>query len=79
MDTSAGTDADDQAEGVSADGLGNVYISGWTLGSLEGINSGDQDAFLVNAPEPAANLLIIVGTVVGLLRFRGSFGQRHRI
>ena len=41
-----GTSDHDSSYGVSADGLGSVYISGWTAGSLEGINAGDRDAFL---------------------------------
>ena len=36
----------DQGEGVSADGLGNVYMTGYTFGSLEGSNAGYTDAFL---------------------------------
>ncbi len=42
-----GTSTSDVSRGVSADGLGNIYISGWTYGSLEGDNAGDLDAFLV--------------------------------
>jgi hypothetical protein len=34
------------SEAVSADGLGSVYISGYTSGSLEGTNVGYYDAFL---------------------------------
>jgi hypothetical protein len=41
-----GTGADDRSRGVSADGLGNIYVSGWTLGNLEGSNAGDWDAFV---------------------------------
>ncbi len=41
-----GTDRADESIGVSADGLGSVYISGLTDGSLEGLNAGDRDAFL---------------------------------
>jgi hypothetical protein len=41
-----GTSEDDRAYGVSADGLGSVYISGWTRGSLGGTSEGDWDAFL---------------------------------
>ena len=35
-----GTSATDFSYGVSADGLGNVYISGFTDGSLGGPNAG---------------------------------------
>ena len=31
---------------MSADGLGNVYISGYTDGSLGGPNAGGYDAFV---------------------------------
>jgi hypothetical protein len=41
-----GTVYDDKSLGVSADGLGSVYISGWTGGSLEGANAGSSDAFI---------------------------------
>ena len=36
----------DSSRGVAADGLGNVFISGTTLGSIEGANAGSYDAFL---------------------------------
>ena len=36
----------EQGMGISADGLGNVYISGYTEGSLGGPNAGDKDAFV---------------------------------
>lgn len=41
-----GTDTDDVVIHVSADGFGNVYISGGTAGSLGGPNAGQFDAFL---------------------------------
>jgi len=41
-----GTAAVEVGYGVSADGLGNVYITGYTAGSLDGPNAGDNDAFL---------------------------------
>jgi hypothetical protein len=41
-----GTGFTDQSNGVSADGLGNVYISGFTGGSLVGPNAGESDAFV---------------------------------
>ena len=37
----------DDSYGVSADRLGNVYISGCTYGDLGGDNAGALDAFLV--------------------------------
>jgi hypothetical protein len=41
-----GTSGLDMSWGVSADGLGNVYISGYTSGDLAGSNAGYEDAFL---------------------------------
>ncbi len=41
-----GTGEYDASWGVSADGMGNVYISGHTDGSLEGPNAGGRDAFV---------------------------------
>ena len=41
-----GTSADDESLGVSADGIGNVYVAGWTSGDLDGANAGGRDAFL---------------------------------
>jgi hypothetical protein len=41
-----GTSANDQSNSVSADRLGNVYVSGFTEGSLGGPNAGDRDAFV---------------------------------
>ena len=41
-----GTSSTDLSHGVSADGLGNVYISGYTDGSLGGPNAGSYDAFV---------------------------------
>jgi Beta-propeller repeat len=41
-----GTSADDQARGVATDKRGNVFVAGWTLGSLGGPSKGDADAWL---------------------------------
>ena len=44
-----GTIANDMAEGgVSADAVGNVFVSGGTGGSLQGTNQGYSDAYLSN-------------------------------
>jgi hypothetical protein len=43
-----GTSASDDCRSVSADGLGNVYVTGATNGSLGGPNAGGYDAFLSN-------------------------------
>src|SRR3954468_24014983 len=39
-----GTTADDGSQAISADGLGNVYVTGRTEGSLGGPNAGGEDA-----------------------------------
>jgi hypothetical protein len=41
-----GTSANDLGIGVSADGMGNVYVAGRTEGSLGGTNAGGTDAFV---------------------------------
>ncbi len=49
-----GTSEEDVGEGVSADGLGGVYMSGWTFGSLDGPNAGMRDAFLARYDDSGA-------------------------
>ena len=66
-----GTSGYDASPGVSADGLGNVYISGYTDGSLGGTNAGEDDAFLTKYDEG--------GTLqwtrqLGTSRYDDSFG-----
>ena len=41
-----GTSGIDDAWDISADGLGNVYVTGGTEGDLSGTNAGEYDAFL---------------------------------
>jgi hypothetical protein len=59
-----GSDNHDDALGVSADGLGNVYSSGQTAGSLGGPNSGSYDVFIAKlvdpVPEPATFALAAI-------------------
>ncbi|MCI0491519.1 MAG: SBBP repeat-containing protein, partial [Planctomycetes bacterium] len=61
-----GSTVDDYSQGVSADGLGNVYISGYTLGSLGGPNAGSCDAFVAkySVPEPASLGLLLFGVML---------------
>ena len=46
---SAGTD---HSTGVSADGLGNIYMSGYTNGNLGAVSAGGYDAFLAKFADP---------------------------
>ena len=41
-----GTDRSDAASGVATDANGNVYVSGSTMGDLEGTNAGGHDVFI---------------------------------
>ena len=59
----------DEGGGVSVDGLGNIFISGLTAGSLSGQNLGGSDAFvakIIEVPEPTALLLLGLGVVAVL-------------
>ncbi len=51
-----GTGVEDWSSGVSVDSSGNAYVTGYTLGGLDGnINAGGEDVFLVKIsaiPEP---------------------------
>ena len=42
-----GTSTIDEAQGIALDAIGNIYITGDTLGDLGGPNQGDLDAFIV--------------------------------
>jgi len=42
-----GTSREDVAKGVAVDSSGNVYVTGFTEGSLSGTNVGDRDIFLM--------------------------------
>jgi hypothetical protein len=42
-----GTAADEEARGIISDSSGNIYVTGWSRGNIEGqANAGDSDAFL---------------------------------
>lgn len=49
-----GTTAADISTGVTADKLGNVYLSGYTLGNLSGNNAGSSDVFAAKYDEKGA-------------------------
>lgn len=73
-----GTSDDDISYAVSADGLGNVVISGLTRGSLGGPRSGGEDAFVAkfrdntSVPEPTSLVMIavVLSGVVGRRNYR---------
>jgi Beta-propeller repeat/PEP-CTERM motif len=60
-----GTSASDESNSVTVDALGNVLISGYTNGSLYGINAGNSDAFLIKfaVPEPGTLCLLAIGGI----------------
>jgi hypothetical protein len=71
-----GTSLNDSGVSLSADGLGAVYLTGYTEGSLFGPNRGGLDAFLVRfdvVPEPSG-VMLVAGTLatVVMRRRRGA-------
>jgi hypothetical protein len=60
----------DNGWGITVDALGNVYVTGCTLGSLGGPSAGYFDAFLVKVPEPATLSLLAIGGLAILKRGR---------
>ncbi|MHC4563118.1 MAG: SBBP repeat-containing protein [Planctomycetota bacterium] len=64
------TSRDDVGFGISTDGLGSVYLSGYTQGNLGGPNEGRWDVFLAKVPEPATMGLLSLGAVALLRRKR---------
>jgi hypothetical protein len=70
-----GTRDFDLGNGVSADGLGNVYLTGSTAGVIAPPSSGNYDAFLIKfgpIPEPATIAVVIVASPFILRRSRFS-------
>jgi Beta-propeller repeat len=63
-----GSEKADVGNGISADGLGNVYVSGSTWGAMFGDNrGGPYDAFVARlavVPEPPSLVLILLSALV---------------
>jgi len=72
-----GTTAADLSYGVSADGLGNVYLTGYTRGSLGGPNAGAYDVFLIKLSIPEPHHLAILSICAMALRRRRQGGDRR--
>jgi hypothetical protein len=53
-----GTSSDDVGFGVNSDSSGNVYVSGYTFGSMGGTNAGNQDAFIAKFDSSGAQLWV---------------------
>ncbi len=62
--TLLGSAGGDSAEGISLDGSGNIYIAGYTYGSLDGnANSGNGDAFIARFdPSGVKQWVSLLGT-----------------
>jgi hypothetical protein len=71
-----GTSYQDESRGVSADALGNVYISGWTDASLGGPNAGAWDGWVARFHAPQVVVLAWGNDVpVQITELRNKFGQ----
>jgi hypothetical protein len=80
-----GTDLVDAGYGVSADGIGNVYLTGITEAPLFGPWDGLEDAFVVKiadtVPEPTTSMLLIESVLISLAfvqRIKTSGGRETR-
>jgi hypothetical protein len=71
-----GTATDEGSRGLSADGLGNVFLSGYATSKFGEIHAGSTDAYLIkiaDVPEPSAMGLIVVAFLsLHLLRIKHS-------
>ena len=78
--TQFGSSGTDDAYGISADGLGGLYVTGTTTGNLFAPNQGDPyDAFLVRfteVPEPTL-LLLAITPFLALARRSRRGSKRH--
>ena len=68
-----GTTSDDYGRGVSVDGSGNAYVTGYTEGGLDGnTNAGGSDIFLTKisaVPEPDS-IAMLAGIALTALLYR---------
>jgi hypothetical protein len=76
-----GTIRSDGARDISTDGFGNIYITGYTEGSLDGMSSGSRDVFVLKLhdpdaviPEPSTLVLAGLGGV-GLVACRRRWAR----
>ena len=70
-----GTSNFEVSNGLSVDGIGNVFISGVTGGNLGGVSAGGGDAFLAkftSVPEPSAFVSLLLGIIPTLILRRGK-------
>jgi hypothetical protein len=69
---------DDFGLGVSADGLGSVFVSGLTERNLGGPSAGGDDAFVAKfvVPEPSAGSMVFI--ILGMLTLRLPFSSQTR-
>jgi hypothetical protein len=70
----------EESKGISFDGSGSIYITGYTFGQLGGANQGLEDAFItkfVEVPEPNITLQMTLMIVVGFYRRRIKGGARR--
>jgi hypothetical protein len=69
-----GTESSEKSRGVSADGIGNIYLVGSATGLLGASHAGSTDAFvirLVEVPEPSL-LSLVLAAILSLSSLRRS-------
>jgi hypothetical protein len=74
-----GTAAAERSQSISADGLGNVYASGYTVGNLVSPNLGFEDALVIKfseIPEPLTGLHVLWASTLAVLFWRRAHELR---